>query len=162
MTIDFLAPEDVAGCLAIYNYYVENTTVTLEEEPLTLAQYQARAAEVTAVYPFLVARDEAGQPVGFAYLSAFSPRTGYRRTADLSIYMHPDCRHASLGSQLLARLEPLARDMGVTNIISIITSTNEASCRFHARHGFLLEGELHHVAIKFGEDLGVRYYRKPL
>lgn len=162
MTIDALTAADVAGCLDIYNHYVTHSDVTLEETPLTLAQYQARAQEITADYPFLVARDAAGRPIGFAYLSAFSPRSGYRCTADLSIYVHPDFRHLSLGSQMLAQIEPLAREKGITNLISIITATNIPSCRFHEAHGFLLEGELKHVAVKFGRDLGVRYYRKPL
>ena len=68
----------------IYNYYVKNTSFSLEETELTADQYEARVAGVTERFPFLVARDDAGNVAGFAYLSDFNPRSGYRHTADLS------------------------------------------------------------------------------
>ena len=36
---------DMPHCRAIYNYYVENSTVTFDEERLTHAQYRAKYAK---------------------------------------------------------------------------------------------------------------------
>ena len=36
-------------------------------------------------------------------------------------------------------------------------SENTASARFHEKHGFLAEGHLHDVAVKFGRSLGVLF-----
>ena len=94
---------------------------------------------MTERFPFLVARDDAGNVAGFAYLSDFNPRSGYRHTADLSIYTAPDLRGVGLGAALLAAIEAEGRKMGITNLISIITDENAASCRFHEKNGFVKE-----------------------
>ena len=136
--------------------------VLTEETELTADQYEARVAGVTERFPFLVARDDAGNVAGFAYLSDFNPRSGYRHTADLSIYTAPDLRGVGLGAALLAAIEAEGRKMGITNLISIITDENAASCRFHEKNGFVKEGHLHDIAVKFGRRCGVCYYRKEL
>ena len=136
--------------------------VLTEETELTADQYEARVAGVTERFPFLVARDDAGNVAGFAYLSDFNPRSGYRHTADLSIYTAPDLRGAGLGAALLAAIEAEGRKMGITNLISIITDENAASCRFHEKNGFVKEGHLHDIAVKFGRRCGVCHYRKEL
>ena len=63
---------------------------------------------------------------------------------------------------LLAAIEAEGRKMGITNLISIITDENAASCRFHEKNGFVKEGHLHDIAVKFGRRCGVCYYRKEL
>ena len=105
MIITKLEQRDIPGCREIYNYYVKNTNFSLEETELTADQYEARVAGVTERFPFLVARDDAGNVAGFAYLSDFNPRSGYRHTADLSIYTAPDLRGVGLGAALLAAIE---------------------------------------------------------
>ena len=85
VTLAPIAPEDIAACTELYNYYIENTCITLEEEPVTPEEFGARAARITKDYPYIVARDGAGKPVGFAYLDVFNPRSAYRCTADLCV-----------------------------------------------------------------------------
>ena len=76
-----------------------------------------------------------------------------------SIYTAPDLRGVGLGAALLAAIEAEGRKMGITNLISIITDENAASCRFHEKNGFVKEGHLHDIAVKFGRRCGVCYYR---
>lgn len=97
MIITKLEQRDIPGCREIYNYYVKNTSFSLEETELTADQYEARVAGATERFPFLVARDDAGNVAGFAYLSDFNLRSGYRHTADLSIYTVPGLRGVGLG-----------------------------------------------------------------
>ena len=149
MIITKLEQRDIPGCREIYNYYVKNTSFSLEETELTADQYEARVAGMTERFPFLVARDDAGNVAGFAYLSDFNPRSGYRHTADLSIYTAPDLRGVGLGAALLAAIEAEGHE-------------NAASCRFHEKNGFVKEGHLHDIAVKFGRRCGVCYYRKEL
>ena len=66
MIITKLEQRDIPGCREIYNYYVKNTSFSLEETELTADQYEARVAGVTERFPFLVARDDAGNVAGFA------------------------------------------------------------------------------------------------
>lgn len=162
VTLAPIAPEDIAACTELYNYYIENTCITLEEEPVTPEEFGARAARITKDYPYIVARDGAGKPIGFAYLDAFNPRSAYRCTADLSIYVDRACRGSGVGQKLYAEIERLGRERGIENLISIITSDNEVSLRFHRKNGFTEIGVMPAVAFKFGKYLDVSFFQKHL
>ena len=162
VTLAPIAPEDIAACTELYNYYIENTCITLEEEPVTPEEFGARAARITKDYPYIVARDGAGKPVGFAYLDVFNPRSAYRCTADLSIYVDRACRGSGVGQKLYAEIERLGRERGIENLISIITSDNEGSLRFHRKNGFTEIGVMPAVAFKFGKYLDVSFFQKHL
>ena len=69
MIITKLEQRDIPGCREIYNYYVKNTSFSLEETEQTADQYEARVAGVTERFPFLVARDDAGNVAGFLPVS---------------------------------------------------------------------------------------------
>ena len=79
-----------------------------------------------------------GKPIGFALSRCVQPprRLLYRRTADLSIYVDRACRGSGVGQKLYAEIERLGRERGMENLISIITSDNEGSLRFHRKNGF--------------------------
>ena len=162
VTLAPIAPEDIAACTELYNYYIENTCITLEEEPVTPEEFGARAARITKDYPYIVARDGAGKPIGFAYLDVFNPRSAYRCTADLSIYIDRACRGSGVGQTLYAEIERLGRERGIENLISIITSDNEGSLRFHRKNGFTEIGVMPAVAFKFGKYLDVSFFQKHL
>ena len=59
-------------------------------------------------------------------------------------------------------LERLGRERGIENFISIITSENEGSLRFHRKNGFTEVGVMHAVAFKFGKYLDVSFFQKRL
>lgn len=162
VTLAPIAPEDIAACTELYNYYIENTCITLEEEPVTPEEFGAHAARITKDYPYIVARDGAGKSVGFAYLDVFNPRSAYRCTADLSIYVNRACRGSGVGQKLYAEIERLGRECGIENLISIITSDNEGSLRFHRKNGFTEIGVMPAVAFKFGKYLDVSFFQKHL
>ena len=109
VTLAPIAPEDIAACTELYNYYIENTCITLEEEPVTPEEFGARVARITKDYPYIVARDGAGKPIGYAYLDVFNARSAYRCTADLSIYVAHSCRGGGVGQKLYAEIERLGR-----------------------------------------------------
>lgn len=160
--ITALMEEDIAACLRIYNYYIKNTCFTLEEDELDLASFSQRCNGIAKRYPFIVTKNEKGEVLGYAYLNTFNERSAYRQTADLSIYVSPYHLHEHVGGILLEEIEKLAKERGITNIISIITSENENSLRFHLHNGFLLEGTIHDVAFKLGKHISVHYLRKSL
>ena len=162
VTLAPIAPEEIVACTELYNYYIENTCITLEEEPVTPEEFGARVARITKDYPYIVARDGAGKPVGFAYLDVFNPRSAYRCTADLSIYVDRACRGSGVGQKLYAEIERLGRERGIENLISIITSDNEGSLRFHRKNGFTEIGVMPAVAFKFGKYLDVSFFQKHL
>lgn len=162
MNIRRLTDDDIDECLRIYNYYISNTAYTLEEKELTHDEFYSRCHSITDKYPFIVAKNDEGKILGYAYLDAFNSRSAYRKTADLSIYVSKDHLHEHIGKILLDEIENQAKLYGITNIISIVTSENPNSAKFHLHNGFYLEATLKNVAIKFNKDISVFYYRKTL
>lgn len=146
----------------IYNYYIKTSSFALEEEELSLSDFKSGCLSILSKYPFIVLENDDENVIGYAYLNTFNPRSAYRHTADLSIYVSKDHLHEHAGKILLEEIENLARKQGITNIISIVTSENENSKAFHYKNGFILEGDLHDVTFKFNKIFGVYYFRKPL
>ncbi len=151
--------KDIERCLEIYNYYIENTTITFEETPLTLQEFSDRIKRITKSYSFLVAEDEK-TVVGYAYFDVFNARSAYRHTADLSVYLDKNCLSKGMGSLLYKALENEAPKYRINNVVSLITSENEKSVAFHKKNGFSFKGELTDVGVKFGRVLSVLFYQK--
>ena len=83
-----VCPEDAAAIADIYNYYVQETTVSFETEPLSVESMRARILQVVAQYPFLVWEEE-GQILGYAYAHQWKERAAYAYTWESTIYLHP-------------------------------------------------------------------------
>lgn len=162
MNIREIEEKDISQCLEIYNYYIENTCFTLEEEKLSLDNFKNRCKDIIKRYPYIVMENDERKIIGYAYLNTFNSRSAYKITADLSIYVSKDHLHEHVGYILLQKIEKMALEYGIKNIISIVTSENENSCNFHLKNGFILEGTIHDVAIKFGKIISVNYFRKSL
>lgn len=162
MKIRELEEKDIKSCLDIYNYYIERTCYTLEEEILDLDSFTKRVKRIHSHYPYIVYTDDRDNVLGYAYLDVFHERSAYKKTADLSIYVDKDHLHEHIGILLLNAIEKKAKDYGISNIISIVTSENQNSLRFHQNHGFLLEGNIKDVAYKLGKTISVYYLRKPI
>ena len=154
--IRFAEEKDVEALVSIYNYYIENTTCTLELEALSPEEFGARVAKITERFPYLV-YEEDGEVLGYAYLNDFNPRGGYRFTADLSLYVAQDARGKGIGRALYEAIEPMAKEMGLQNIVSLITSENEASLAFHDRLGFERVARIDRIANKFDRWIGLCY-----
>ena len=154
MIIRNIKKEDIRRCVEIYNYYIINSTVTFEEQPLTEARFAERVERISADYPYLV--------VGYAYLDKYNERSAYRFTADLSIYLDNSCVSHGVGSRLLAEIEKAARERGIVNILSLITEENAVSVAFHGKHGFEPVGKLEKVGFKMDKWLDVLFYQKKL
>lgn len=161
MIIREVKKEDVPRLAEIYNYYILNTNVTFEEEAVTVGEFLNRVSRIKKSYPYLVA-EKNGAVIGYAYLDVFNARAAYRYTADLSIYFDKNFAHKGAGGVIYAAIEAAAEKQGIKNIISIITEGNEASVKFHEKHGFKTVGKLESVGIKFGRTLSVFYMQKEL
>ena len=84
-----------AGALCdIYNTYIVNTTITFEEEPVTVKEMKSRIQNVMKNYPWLV-YEERGKVVGYTYASRWKERSAYRYSVETGIYI--DSRYAGRG-----------------------------------------------------------------
>ena len=152
---------DAAACAALYNYYIVNTTVTMELEAVTEEAFARRIESVTAEFPWLV-WEEDGEILGYGYLSRFHERAAYRFTCDLSLYVDRGARGRGIGAALLEALEKKAQELGFCHMISLITTENAPSAAFHEKHGFKKAGEIPDIAFKHRRWMGLMYYKKTL
>jgi phosphinothricin acetyltransferase len=149
--------EDAAAVCGIYNYYVANTVVTFEEEPVAVDQMEERIRKIAAKYPWFV-WEEAGEILGYAYLHAWHERQAYRYAAEDSIYLKENCAGRGIGKALLAELLEKAREMDIHVIMSVITVPNERSAGLHEKFGFRKTGHFSEIGYKLGRRLDVGYW----
>jgi len=150
-------PDDAPAICAIYNHFVTNTTVSFEEQTVSVVDMQSRLRDVTANLPWLVCEEE-GRVVGYAYATKWRVRAAYRRSVEASVYLDKDCHGRGLGRLLYSTLLGKLRDLGMHCVIGGITQPNEASVRLHESLGFTKVAHFREVGHKFGAWLDVAYW----
>ncbi|HEU4808253.1 MAG TPA: GNAT family N-acetyltransferase [Homoserinimonas sp.] len=156
--------EDLPRVLAIYNHYVATSTVTFDEEPLSLAAFRAKVDHIQERgFPFIVAEDASGEVLGYAYASSWRPKAAYRHTAECSIYLATEAIGRGLGRILLVDLLERSRVAGIREVIAVIADEGaEASVALHRTLGFREIGHLRRVGYKFERWLGTILMQKSL
>jgi phosphinothricin acetyltransferase len=146
---------DLPRINAIYNDAIATTVATWDEEPWPIhrrvAWWEEHAADPTT--PVLVASLPGEPVVGFAYLSWYRPKAGYRSTREDTVYIDPGYHGRGIGRALLAELVARARRDGMHALVAIIEASNTASISLHARLGFRVAGREPEVGRKFGRWL---------
>lgn len=154
---------DAAEIAAIYAHHVLHGTASFETEAPDEAEMAARMAKVAASGgPWLVARDENGAMIGYAYASQFRDRPAYRFACENSVYIRHDRRGEGIGRALLALLIVEAERAGYRQMIAVIAGAQPASVRLHAACGFREAGRMGSVGRKHGQWLDTYYMQRPL
>jgi phosphinothricin acetyltransferase len=148
---------DAAALCAIYNYYIEQTVVSFEQEPVSPADMEKRILTITAKYPWLVYED-AGTVLGYAYINTWRERYAYRFSVEDSIYLKRGCEGRGIGTALLSALLNAARARDIHAIIAGITVPNERSARLHEAFGFKQIALFNAVGYKMNQWLDVGYW----
>ncbi len=154
---------DAAAITAIYAHHVLHGTASFETDPPDEAEMTARLAKVLdAGSPWLVARHQDGQVIGYAYASQFRDRPAYRFACENSIYIRHDSRGAGIGAALLAALIEAATTCGYRQMIAVIGGAEPASAALHVRAGFIETGRMHSIGRKHGRWLDTLYMQLAL
>ena len=161
MLITNVTKKDVAALTKIYNYYILETCVTMEEKPLTVREFYKRVKSISKNYPYFVAKEK-GKILGYAYLNVFNERSAYKNTADLTVYLDKSETGRGVGGALYTAIERAAKEKGIKHVVSLITGNNSRSVAFHKAMGFEECGTLNGVADKFGLNLGVVFMIKEI
>lgn len=149
MRIRLATTADAEAISAIYNREVTEGTATLDLVPRTVAQQGKWIRDRSGGLAVLVAEGDEGI-VGFAALSFYRDRPGYRTSVEDSIYIAPGHQGSGVGSKLLGRLIETAELHGFHAVFARIIGQQEASVALHERHGFELVGVEREVGRKFG------------
>lgn len=152
---------DAEAIASIYNHYIENTVITFEETPVSADDIAARIKKVNRFnLPWLVS-EENSRVVGYAYATRWNERISYRYSAEVTIYLAPDCTFKGLGTQLYSALFDSIRD-DIHVLIGGITLPNPASVAIHEKFGMTKVAHFKEVGYKFNQWLDVGYWQKTL
>jgi phosphinothricin acetyltransferase len=153
--------EDAEEICAIYNYYIEHTTISFEEMPLTVAEMAERIHRISAMYPYIV-WEEDGAILGYAYVTAYHERSAYRHSVSDTIYLRPDAKGRGIGKALITELLDRCRTAGIHAVVALITHPNEPSIALHQRAGFKKVAHMEEIGYKFNQWLDVEYWERLL
>jgi L-amino acid N-acyltransferase YncA len=144
---------DAAAVSAIYAHHVEHGVATFDLEAPGPEAWTAKATDLAAAgWPFLVAV-EAGEVVGFAYVSAWRARPAYRHTVE---DLAPGRSGRGIGRALLREVLARAAAAGAEQSIAVIADSGDpSSMALHRALGFTEAGRLRRVGHKHGRVLDV-------
>jgi L-amino acid N-acyltransferase len=145
----------------IYNHYVRSSTCTCQIEPEPLSGRRAWFDAHDAAHPITVAERD-GVVLGWAALSRYHSREGYRHTVENSVYVRHDAHGQGIGRALLADLIERARVIGHRSIIAAISADQARSVALHDRFGFEKVAHLREVGFKFDRWLDVVFMQRML
>lgn len=146
---------DAARIAEIYNYYILNTTVSFETEPLTENGMRCRIEDVACDYPYLVAEDSQGRLVGFCYAHPWKERAAYAGTWETTVYLHREACGIGIGRRMMVELMEACDRLGAHALVACITADNFRSIGFHGSLGFVEVSRFREVGRKFNHWLDV-------
>lgn len=153
-------PSDAEAIVGIYNHYVANTTITFEEQAVSVDDMAGRIEGIQAAgLPWLVLED-AGQLLGYAYASKWKTRSAYRYSVEVSVYLQQGIQARGLGSRLYEALFAALVERDIHAAMGGIVLPNDASVRLHEKFGMKQVARFEQVGYKFGQWLDVGYWQK--
>ena len=145
-------PEDAERIQEIYSPYVADTTISFEITVPDKSEMQIRIENTLSNgFPYIVAENENGTVVGYAYADRFGEREAYRYSFTISIYLDMKVQSRGIGQKLYDELEKRMKKMGIVQVVSAITGKNEKSLKFHEKNGFIKIGHFPNIGYKMGE-----------
>lgn len=153
---------DAEAIAGIYNHEVINGASTFDLVPRSIDEQREWIATRSGAFSVIVADDAQFGVVGFAALSAYRDRAGYRTTVENSIYVRIDQQRRGIGKLLLVRLLDIARDSGFHTVIARIEASSEGSLALHSSLGFVKVGIEREIGRKHGRWLDSAIMQKML
>jgi L-amino acid N-acyltransferase YncA len=156
-----VVPADAAAVAAIYNRHVRETIVTFEETPVDEPTMRGRIADIDTSHAWFVAEID-GRVVGYAYASAWRPRSAYRRSVETTVYVADEALRRGVGTALYEALLPELAQQGFHCAMGGIALPNAASVALHERMGFVKVAHFCEVGWKLGRWIDVGYWQRML
>ncbi|MFV0558761.1 MAG: GNAT family N-acetyltransferase [Enterococcus sp.] len=162
LTYRIATPTDAKALVAIYAPYVNETTITFECSVPTEAEFGQRICQTLKKYPYLVAENEQGELLGYAYASSYKGRMAYDWSVEVTIYLAPKAKGQGVGRTLYQKLEAYLTKQHVVNLTACINDGNYESVRFHEKFGYQKVATFPKIGFKFNAWHGVIWMQKVL
>jgi L-amino acid N-acyltransferase YncA len=153
--IRLATPADAAAVQAIYAPVVQETAISFELTPPSVAEMARRIEETLLRYPWLVLERD-GAVAGYVYAGAHRSRPAYRWSVDTTVYVDAKARRTGVGRALYTSLIRLLALQGFVSAYAGITLPNPGSVALHEAVGFRPVGVYRAVGWKLGawRDVG--------
>ena len=139
----------------IYNFYVETTYISFDEEGKSPEKFTEM---INSGNPWIVYEEDA-QVIGFAYTSPWKERRAYRFTHESTIYLKHGNPGKGIGSKLYKALIDKAREQGIHSLVACIALPHDQSVKFHEKLGFEKTAHFKEVGFKLDQWLDVGYWQ---
>jgi len=149
---------DASAVARIYNYYIRETVITFEEEPVSDAEMERRISEITTRFPWLVWEDDEGV-VAYAYAARWKSRAAYRHSVEATIYLDRNVTGRGIGTRLYAALIAELRRLDIHCVVGGAALPNAASVALHEKLGFTKVAEFAEIGRKHGKWVNVAYWQ---
>ncbi|WOD43635.1 GNAT family N-acetyltransferase [Hwangdonia lutea] len=150
--------KDTQALLDIYNYFVLNTIVTFDIEPLSIEAFTEKTKTINNTYPFLVF-EENNVILGYTYGSKWRPKPAYNHTVESTVYVKHDAHGKKIGTELYTELLRLLKQENYHVVLGGLTLPNEASVQLHEKFGFKQVAHFKEVGLKFNQWLDVGFWQ---
>ena len=148
---------DAAAIATIYNHYVSSSTITFEEQIVTIDEMAQRIISVGGQLPWYVFERD-GEIVGYAYATPWRARSAYRFSVESTVYVAHECVGQGIGRQLYSALIDDLRKRQLQVVIGGIAQPNDGSVALHERLGFEKVAMFKRVGRKFDQWIDVGYW----
>ena len=150
---------DAKQITEIYNYYVINTLVTFDIEPLSVSEFENRIENFK--YDWLV-YEENNKILGYAYAGKWRKKQAYNNTLECTVYLKNGVSGRGIGSTLYSNLIHCCKQKDIKILIGGLTLPNEASIRLHEKFGFEKVAHFKKVGFKFNQWCDVGFWQLEL
>lgn len=145
----------------IYNYYIENTTVTFHTEPLSPEDMKSILYQDDLIYMTLGIFDD-DELIGYAYMAPYKKRQAYRISSEVTLYLDQKYTGKGIGTMALQLLEKRAVEQGIHSFLAVVCAENAASIKLFSKNGYEKCAHFKEVGTKFGRMLDIVVLQKML
>lgn len=104
--------------------------------------------------------EEGGEIVEYAYATPWRSRSGYRFSAEITVYVAPEHGGRGIGSKLYADLFPLIQTRRIHAVMGGIALPNDASIALHEKFGMRKVAHFEAAGFKFNRWIDVGYWQR--
>lgn len=160
--IKTIQPCDIDTVTSIYNHYIANSIISFEEADLSRTEMQGRVDSVlSSGFPWLVAIQD-GEVIGYAYAAQWKPRSAYRYSAEITVYLSHTNTSTGWGTKLYEALFIELRNKSIHTVIGGIALPNPGSVALHEKFGMKQVAHYKDVGYKFEQWIDVGYWQTEL
>lgn len=162
-TISFEAFEERhrVPVIDIFNHYIRTGTAAFRREEVGFDHFDKYLANARELCGYAIL-DERCTVIGFCQLKPWADHDTFAHTAEVAYFLKPEAIGRGIGSIILERLIADAARMKKRQLLATISGENEASLRFHRKHGFTECGRFRKVGNKFGRDFDVVFMQRTI